>query len=79
MDLRRFHYTDTSAGEARQAFPGFAPPTNLYVDNQGEVAHRLRPRFNSEYVWNQDGLAAIQPVSGLEPHYHTVELWITQP
>jgi hypothetical protein len=79
MDMRRFHYTDTYAGESRQVFPGFAPPTNLYGDNQGQVVHRLRPRYNSEYVWNREGLAAIQPVSGLEPHYHTVELWITQP
>ena len=79
MDMRRFHYTDTYAGETRQAFPGFAPPTNLYGDNQGQVVHRIRPRYNSEYVWNREGLSKIQPVSGLEPHYHTVELWITQP
>ena len=79
MDLRRFHYTDAYAGEPRQAFPGFAPPTNLYGDNQGEVVYRIRPRYNSEYVWNREGLSQIQPVSGLEPHYHTVELWITQP
>jgi hypothetical protein len=78
-DLRRFHYTDTYAGEARQAFPGFAPPTNLYADNQGSVVHRIRPRYNSEYVWNQEGLSKITPVSGLETNYHTVELWITQP
>jgi len=79
MDLRRFHYTDTYAGEARQAFPGFAPPVNLFVDNQNAVVHRLRPRFNSEYVWNQDGLSKITPISGLASNYHTSELWITQP
>ena len=79
MDLRRFHYTDTYPGEARQAFPGFSPPANLFVDNQNAVVQRLRPRYNSEYVWNRAGLAAIQPVSGLESFYHTVELWITQP
>lgn len=81
-DLRRFHYTDTYAAEARQAFPGFAPPTNLYVDNGGEVVYRIRPRFNSEYVWNQAGLRAIptgDPEGGLAENYHTVELWITQP
>lgn len=79
MDLRRFHYTDTYTGEARQAFPGFAPPVNLYVDNQNAVVYRLRPRFNSEYVWNQDGLSKITPISGLATNYHTSELWITQP
>ena len=82
MDLRRFHYTDTYAGEARQAFPGFAPPTNLYVNNNGKIVYRIRPRFNSEYVWNQAGLQAIptgDPDGGLAEDYHTVELWITQP
>lgn len=79
MDMRRFHYTDTYAGETRQVYPGFAPPINLYVDNQGEVVQRLRPRYNSEYVWNREGLSKILPVSGLETYYHTVELWITQP
>lgn len=84
MDLRRFHYTDTYTGEARQAFPGFAPPTTLYPDNGGKWVYRLRPRYNSEYVWNRPGLAALanEPTvmkSGLDADYHTVELWITKP
>jgi len=79
MDMRRFHYTDTWAGETRQVFPGFAPPTNLFVDNQGKVVQRLRPRFNSEYVWNQAGLSKITPVSGLDAAYQTSPLWITLP
>ena len=79
MDMRRFHYTDTYPGEARQAFAGFAPPTSLYVDNQGAVVQRLRPRYNSEYIWNREGLSKITPISGLETNYQTSELWITQP
>ena len=79
MDLRRFHYTDTYPGEARQAFVGFAPPNTKYVDNQGAVVMRMRPRYNSEYIWNREGLSKITPVSGLESNYQTVELWITQP
>jgi len=37
---------------------------------------RIRPRYNSEYVWNQTGLAAI---GALATNYHTKPLWITQP
>jgi hypothetical protein len=79
MDLRRFRYTDSYPGESRQAFPGFAPPTNIYADNGGKVVQRLRPRFNSEYVWNQAGLSKITPISGLATDYQTSELWITKP
>ena len=42
MDMRRFHYTDTWPGEARQVFPGFTTTTNLYADNQGKLAYRYR-------------------------------------
>jgi hypothetical protein len=82
MDMRRFNYTGTYAGEARQVFPGFAPPTNLDGDNGGKVVYRIRPRYNSEYVWNRQGLQAIptgNPEGGLAADYHTVPLWIIQP
>jgi hypothetical protein len=82
MDMRRFHYTDTYPGETRQVFPGFAPPTNLDADNAGKPVYRIRPRYNSEYVWNRAGLKAINtgnPEGGLAGDYHTVELWITKP
>jgi len=78
MDLRRFHYTETYDGESKQVFPGFSPPAVLYTLNGGKVVYRLRPRYNSEYVWNRDALAQITPVSGLADDYHTSELWITQ-
>ena len=79
MDMRRFHYTDTWPGEAKQVFPGFAPPTTIYVDNAGKVVQRIRPRYNSEYVWNQAGLSKITPISGLATDYQTSPLWITLP
>ena len=41
-----------------------------------KIVHRIRPRFNSEYVWNRPGLEAI---GGLALDYHTKPLWITQP
>jgi hypothetical protein len=79
MDMRRFHYTDTYPGEARQVFPGFVLPTNPDPDNQGQPAYRLRPRYNSEYVWNLQGLAKISPIKGTDANYQTSQLWIIQP
>jgi hypothetical protein len=76
MDLRRYHYTDLDPTSGRQVFPGFTIPTNLYPDNAGKPAYRLRPRYNSEYVWNQAGLQAI---GALAADYHTKPLWITEP
>jgi hypothetical protein len=74
MDLRRYHYTDLDGGI--EVFRGFAIPTNLFPDNGGEVVQRIRPRYNSEYVWNQSGLSGID---ALKSNYHTRLLWITEP
>ena len=76
MDMRRFHYTDIDPATGQQVYPGFTPPTTLYTDNAGKVVQRIRPRYNSEYVWNIPGLTAID---ALKLDYHTVPLWITQP
>jgi hypothetical protein len=76
MDMRRYHYTDIDPTSGRQVYPGFSPPANLFPDNAGKVVYRLRPRYNSEYVWNRPGLEAI---GGLATDYHTKPLWITEP
>jgi len=76
MDMRRYHYTDVDPVSGVQIFRGFTPPSNLYPDNGAKVVQRIRPRFNSEYVWNRAGLDAI---GGLALDYHTKPLWITQP
>ncbi len=75
MDLRRYHYTDMDPASGKQVFPGFAAPTNLYPDNGGKIVQRIRPRFNSEYVWN---IPALQAIGGMALDYHTKPLWITQ-
>jgi hypothetical protein len=74
--MRRYHYTDVDPASGKQVYPGFTTPTNLYPDNSGKIVQRIRPRFNSEYVWNRDGLNAI---GGLVLDYHTKPVWITQP
>lgn len=76
LDMRRYHYTDIDPASGKQVYPGFAPPTNLYPDNGGKVAERIRPRYNSEYVWNKPALDAI---GALALDYHTKPMWITQP
>jgi hypothetical protein len=76
MDMRRYHYTDLDPVSGVQVFRGFTPPTTLYADNIGKVVQRIRPRYNSEYVWNRDGLDAI---GGLATDYHTKALWIIEP
>ena len=78
MDMRRYHYTDVDPASGIQVFPGFTPPSSiiLYPDNGGKIAQRIRPRFNSEYIWNIPGLTAI---GGTALDYHTKPLWITQP
>jgi hypothetical protein len=76
MDMRRYHYTDVDPVSGTEVFRGFTPPTTLYVDNGGKLVQRIRPRFNSEYVWNRAGLDVI---GGLALDYHTVPEWITLP
>jgi hypothetical protein len=77
MDMRRYHYTDVDPASGVQVFPGFTPPsTTLYPDNNGKIAWRIRPRFNSEYVWN---IPALTQIGGLALDYHTKQTWITQP
>lgn len=67
-DMRRYHY-DTAVYET------FAT-NGLYPDNGGKMAYRIRPRYNSEYVWN---FASLQAIGGDKPDYHTVEMWFSQP
>ncbi|MFA5819862.1 MAG: SusD/RagB family nutrient-binding outer membrane lipoprotein [Bacteroidales bacterium] len=74
-DIRRYHYTDTYAAEATQVFAGFTLPT-LAAENNGKVIYRMRPRYNSEYVWNS---AELDKVGGLALDYHTKIIWIAQP
>lgn len=77
MDMRRYHYTDIDPASGKQVFAGFVPPsTTLYGDNAGKLVQRIRPRYNSEYVWN---LESLKKIGGDAPDYHTKPLWITQP
>jgi len=68
VDMRRFRY-DTNV------YQGFVMPSALYFTNNGKLAYRIRPRFNSEYVWNVE---ALNKIGALALDYHTKEPWFVQ-
>jgi len=74
-DIRRYQYTATYPGETTQVFAGFTLPA-LASENNGKVIYRIRPRYNSEYVWNS---AALSTIGGLKLDYHTLPIWISIP
>ena len=78
VDLRRFHYTDLEKGTNREVYTDFAPPeeSDIYINNNGKLAYRARPRYNSEYIYNID---ALQKIGGLDLDYNTKEMWFSQP
>ena len=76
MDMRRYHYTDMDPVSGTQVFRGFELPLNFYVDNNGKPVQRIRPRYNSDYVWNR---AELDKIGGLALDYHTKLMWIIEP
>jgi hypothetical protein len=47
--------------------------------NEGSPAYRIRPRFNSEYMWNKPSLEVLKPISGLADKYQTSIPWFAYP
>jgi hypothetical protein len=75
MDMRRYQYTDMDPVSGTQVYRGYSFPINWYIDNNGKPVQRIRPRFNSDYVWNRDEL---DKIGGLAQDYHTKPMWITE-
>ncbi len=71
VDMRRFKYDPT-------IYTTYVMPvgTQYYPDNNGKLAYRVRPRYNSEYVWNRPSL---EKIGGNNPDYHTYETWFVKP
>lgn len=67
-DMRKYHYSDV-------VYETLAINV-LSGDNNGKIAYRVRPRYNSEYVWN---FAALQAIGADQPDYHTKEMWFSLP
>jgi len=52
-------------------------PFNLL--NEGSPMYRIRPRYNSEYVWNLSKLEEIKPIPGTADNYHCSIPWFAYP
>ncbi len=78
VDMRRYHYTDLDPVTGMQVYADFAAPSgsDLYPDNNGKLAYRARPRYNSEYLYN---VAALTSIGAIALDYHTKEQWFSQP
>jgi hypothetical protein len=77
-DLRRYDYSAglDPAAPGQPVYRGFKLPTTFAAVNLGKPAERVRPRFNSEYVWNVDELARF---GALSTSYHTLPMWFSEP
>lgn len=49
------------------------------VLNQGSPCYRVRPRYNSEYMWNKASLSVLAPISGTADNYHCSKPWFVYP
>jgi len=53
--------------------------TKFATANLGSPAYRLRPRYNSEYMWNLPSLKQLLPIPGDADNYVTSMVWFTTP
>jgi len=70
VDMRKYHY-DTNIYKNWTI-----DPIKIYSYNNKQYAYRVRPRYNSEYVWN---LATITKYGGATLNYQTKEIWFSKP
>ena len=47
--------------------------------NNGSPCYRLRPRYNSEYMWNLNNLKALKPIPGDADDYQCSIPWFAYP
>ena len=48
-------------------------------DNDGSPCYRIRPRYNSEYMWNSGSLDQLKPISGNALNYQCSIPWFAYP
>ena len=53
--------------------------TAYAADNNGSPCYRIRPRYNSEYMWNLSSLQALKPIAGDAKNYHCSMPWFAYP
>ena len=49
------------------------------TENYGSPCYRIRPRYNSEYMWNKASLDALKPIGGREVNYQCSIPWFAYP
>jgi tetratricopeptide (TPR) repeat protein len=47
--------------------------------NEGSPCYRVRPRYNSEYMWNKKSLEALKPIGGNKDNYQCSIPWFAYP
>lgn len=79
-----YHKPEASADRVYKAF--YLPPADVLnrrskfgTINAGAPCYRLRPRYNSEYMWNLPSLKELKPIAGDADNYHTSFVWFTIP
>ncbi len=79
-----YHKLNTDATRIYKGF--YLPPADVInrrqkfpAANEGAPCYRLRPRYNSEYMWNLASLKALTPIPGDALNYHTSIVWFAQP
>ena len=71
--------------DATKVYHGFYLPysqlstSSVTAKNEGSPCYRIRPRYNSEYMWNQPSLDVLKPISGMADNYHTSMPWFAYP
>ena len=76
-DMRKYHYNaDLDPITGKPVYADFTPPSglNLVSTNNGKLTYRMRPRFNSEYLYNVPELTRI---GALNNDYNTYEMWFS--
>ncbi|MEJ5994099.1 SusD/RagB family nutrient-binding outer membrane lipoprotein [Pedobacter sp. Du54] len=70
-DMRKYHYDPL-------VFKQFKPleSSEFYPTTVGKYAYRIRPRYNSEYLWNR---AELERLGAYEDDYTTKETWFSLP
>jgi len=77
VDMRRYHWlTDIDPATGLSVYKTMSFPVPFFADNLGKPVQRVRPRYNSEYVWNRNELLRI---GALNLDYHTYECWFSKP
>jgi hypothetical protein len=68
VDMRKYHYSNTIYTNWKVEL------ARLYSFNNGQYAYRIRPRYNSEYVWNME---TVTKFGGDKLNYQTKPIWFS--